>query len=189
MRLAAGLLAVGIIIAGLGGPLLEGVLHPGFEFSVGTESAVGLASTEGEVGHGVVPHSLVPVLSVLFLLIGAVPAYYLYIARKASPETLLDRVSALAVLYRFFWNRWLIDRFYTRVFVTGTERLATFVADELEARFDTLVHQRLPWLMTGRAERLVHRLRADTEELLYNVSYMLILFVMLLAYLFFGTGS
>ena len=189
MRLASGLLAVGIVIAGLGGPLLEGVLHHGFESSVGTESVAGLLSTVGEGAQGGVPHALVPVLSVLFLLIGAVPAYYFYIARKASPEALLERVSALAVLYRFFWNRWLLDRFYTRVFVTGTERLAAFVANELEARFDTLVHRRLPWLVTGRAEQRVHRLRADTEELLYNVSYMLILFVMLLAYLFLGTGS
>ena len=42
-------------------------------------------------------------------------------------------------------------------------------------------------MLTARMQRLVHHLRADTEELLYNVSYVLILFGMLLAYMFLGT--
>ena len=47
----------------------------------------------------------------------------------------------------------------------------------------------LPQSFTGRSQRLVHRLRADTEELLYNVSYVLILFGMLLTYLLVGTDG
>ena len=40
-----------------------------------------------------------------------------------------------------------------------------------------------------KAERFVHRLRADTEELFYNVSYVLVLFVLLLTYMFLGAGG
>ena len=47
----------------------------------------------------------------------------------------------------------------------------------------------LPWFFTVKAERIVHHLRADTEELLYNVSYVLVLFVMLVIYLFLWTGG
>ena len=189
MRLASGVLAVSIVIIGLGAPAVEGVLHHGFEVSLADETAVNIGGTADEAAQGSVSHTLVPILSVLFLVIGAVPAYYLYVARKASPEALIDKISILAALHWFFWNRWLIDGFYSRVFITGTRRLATFVADDIEARYDTLVHRQLPWLFTVKAEWLVHRLRADTEELLYNVSYMLVLFVMLLTYLFLGAGS
>ena len=59
-------------------------------------------------------------------------------------------------------------------------RLATFVADDLEDRWDRLVHRRLPWLFTDKTQLLVHRLRTETEELVYNVSYVLVLFVLLL---------
>ena len=54
---------------------------------------------------------------------------------------------------------------------------------------DFVVHRRLPWLFTGQVERIVHRLRADTEELFYNVSYVLVLFGLLLMFLFLGTGG
>jgi hypothetical protein len=73
--------------------------------------------------------------------------------------------------------------------VTGTRRLARWVAHDSEAHLDHLVHRRLPWLFTGWVQRLVDHLRADTEELLYNVSYVLILFGMLLTYLFLGTAG
>ena len=73
--------------------------------------------------------------------------------------------------------------------MTGTRRLARWVAHDSEAHLDHLVHRRLPWQFTGRVQRLVHHLRADTEELLYSVSYVLILFGMLLTYLFLGTAG
>ena len=82
-----------------------------------------------------------------------------------------------------------MDASFNRVFVGGTRRLAKTVADDIETHVDTLVHHRLPWLFTAKAQQLVHRLRADTEELFYNVSYVLVIFVMLLTYLFLGTGG
>jgi NADH-quinone oxidoreductase subunit L len=188
MRLASGLLAGAIIIAGLGGPFAEEVLHHGFEASLG-EGTVLAGGTAAPSAHDSAAHGFVPILSVLFLVAGAAPAAYLYLVRKATPQGLLDRHRGIRSLYTFFWNRWFIDALYHRLFVTGSARVARFVAEELEARFDRSVHRRLPWLITGKAEQLVHRLRVDTEELLYNVSYVLVLFVMLLVYLFVGTGG
>ena len=74
-------------------------------------------------------------------------------------------------------------------FVDGTGRLAAFVAEGLEARWDRLVHRRLPWVVTRQTEHLAHRLRTETEELVYNVSYVLVLFVLLLAVLLLGPGN
>ena len=90
-------------------------------------------------------------------------------------------------LHRFFWSRWGIDTLLTRVFVDGTRRVAGRIARDWEAGLDEAVHRRWPGMLTARMQRLVHHLRADTEELLYNVSYVLILFGMLLAYMFLGT--
>ena len=188
MRVASGVLAVAIIIAGLGGPFLEEVLHNGFDASL-AGGIVGVSAAAAEPGHDTGSHALVPLLSVLFLLAGAVPAFYLYIARRASPDALIERHAGLRSLHTFLWNRWFIDGFYNRVFVTGTSRVARFVAEDLEAPLNDLVHRRLPWLFTVKTERIVHYLRADTEELVYNVSYVLVLFVMLLTYLFLGTGG
>ena len=132
---------------------------------------------------------MVPLLSVVFVLLGAIPAYVLYLSRPALVPALLDRNRWLEGLRRFFWNRWGIDGAYTRVFVDGTLRVAHIVASSLETRLDALVHRALPQAFTAGAQQLVHRLRADTEELVYNVSYVLVLFVMLLAYLFLGTDG
>ena len=184
MRVACGVLAVMIVAAGLGGPLLEGVLHHAFESDASIVRLMG--STATSLDHGA--HALVPLLSVLFVMAGAVPAYYLYVARRVAPQTLLDRIPVFRAVHTFLWNRWSIDRFYTRVFVIGLKRVARRVVG-VEASLDVAVHHQLPWLFTGQVERLVHRLRADTEELFYNVSYVLVLFVLLLMFLFLGTGG
>ena len=188
MRVASGILTIAIVVAGLGGPFLGTALHHSFDTSFPQGIAGVIASASGP-DHESGSHGLVSLLSLLFLLAGAVPAFYLYIARKGSPAVLLDTYPYLQSLHTFLWNRWFIDGFYNRVFITGTSRAARFVAKDLEAPLNNFVHRRLPWLFTRKAERIVHHLRADTEELLYNVSYVLILFVMLLTYLFLGIGG
>jgi NADH-quinone oxidoreductase subunit L len=188
MRLASGVLAVTIVIAGLGGPFVEEILHHGFDASLGDGTVLAATDTASTADESAL-HGVVPVLSVFFLVVGAAPAAYIYVARKVTPAVLLDASAGARMLYAFFWNRWYIDALYHRLFVTGTTRAARFVADRVEATFDRDVHRQLPWLFTEKAQQLVHRLRADTEELLYNVSYVLVLFVMLLVYLFVGTDG
>ena len=193
MRLASGALAVAIVVAGLGGPILERVLHHAFEVAafhggLGATLARGVASAARPRAVEPFLHGLVPTLSVVFVVAGATPAYVLYVMGRGSPQSLIDRSPVARWLHAFFWNRWTIDRVFTRVFVTGTARLGRWVANDTEARLDNLVHRRLPWVLTGLVQRLVDNLHADTEELLYNVSYVLILFVMLLTYLFLETA-
>ena len=151
---------------------------------INTASETVAAATDGASGHG-----LVLTLSLLCIAAGAVPAYALYLSRMASPAALLDAHAPLRSLYGFFWRRWAIDACYHRVFVNGTLRLAAFVAGGLEARWDRLVHHRLPWVVTRQTEHLARRMRTETEELVYNVSYVLVLFVLLLAVLLRGPGN
>ena len=183
MWLASGVLAVLIVIAGAGGPFVENVLHGSFEASLAGSLTLQSAVSEGSSSHG-----LVLVLSLAFMAAGALPAYYLYVARKTSPETLIERYTPLKSLYTFFWNRWFIDRLYRRVFVDGTMRLASVVA-EVEDGWDWRVHRQLPSLFTEKAQRTMHRLRTETEELVYDVSYVLVLLILFLAFLFIGTSG
>ena len=185
MRGASGLLAALIVVACGLAVALEAVLHHGFEVSLAGQMAAALPTLGDEAEAGA-SHTLVGALSILVVLLGAAPAYYLYVARTASPETILQGSALLAALYRFFWRRWEIDAFYQRVFVDGPTALARVVAEDVEARWDHVVHRWLPWLVMEKSQRLLVRLRTDTEELVYNVSYILVVFVMLLAYLFIG---
>ena len=167
---------------------MERVLHHSFEVGLAGELAsVPVLATE--VAEESSSHALVPVLSLLFVALGALPAYYLYVGRKASPRSLLESHSPLQAFYTFFWNRWFIDAFYNRVFVDGTKRVASFVADDIEASWDRVVHRKLPLLFTQSAERLLRRLRTETEELVYNVSYVLVLFILFLTILFIRKGG
>ena len=183
MWLASGVLAVLIVIAGAGGPFMENVLHGSFEASLAGSVALQSAVSEDSSSYG-----LVLVLSLAFMALGALPAYYFYVARKASPETLIERYTPLKSLYTFFWNRWFIDRLYRRVFVDGSMRLASLVA-EVEDGWDWRVHRQLPSLFTEKAQRAMHRLRTETEELVYAASYVLVLFILFLAFLFIGTSG
>ena len=128
-------------------------------------------------------------LSLLFVAAGAGAASYLYLARKASPREVLAASRPAAALQRFFWNRWGIDAAYERVFVAGSMRLATLVAEEVEVRWDRLVHESLPRFVLERAQPIVRRLRADTEELASNVSYVIVLFILLLAVVLLRRGG
>jgi len=180
MRWAVGVLAILIVLAGIGGPIVETTLHNSFENSLANELTVTSEAETPAVGES---HAVVSALALVFLVAGAFPAYVFYVARKASPETWLERSRSLVVLRGFFWNRWFIDSFYQRTFVDGTRYLATLVAHDVENRWDEVVHRRLPRLFTESSQRLLQHLRTDTEELFYNVSYVLVLFVLLLTLL------
>jgi NADH-quinone oxidoreductase subunit L len=184
MRAASGLLAVLIVVAGLGGPLLEHVLQEGFAASLGSVSAEVVVPVEEEASS----HGVVPILSLLFLAAGALPAYYLFIARRRSPSALLESHSFFQALYTFFWNRWFIDAFYRRVFVDGTMRLASLVAN-VEDGWDRLVHRKLPFMLTEKLQQTTRRLHTETEELFYNVSYVLVLLILFLTFFIAGTSG
>ncbi|MCY3846715.1 MAG: NADH-quinone oxidoreductase subunit L [Acidobacteria bacterium] len=194
MRAATAVLGVGIVAAGLGGTRLEGVLHHGLEAglpaslsatpAVAAAEAAGVPSSGAGAGHG-----LVLVLALLGSAAGALPAWRLYVSRRASPEALLAGSAALRALDGFFRRRWEIDALYRRVFVDGTRRLAALVASSLEAPWDRAVHRGLPWLAMERTAQLVHWLQADSEDLTRNVAYVLAIFAALLAVLLLAAGT
>lgn len=188
MRFAAGVLALALAVAGLAGPAIEHVLHHAFEVG-GFHEALLLEGPLRIAAPASAGHGLVPLLAVAAALAGAVPAWLVYGRRLTAPETVLARHPAARRLHRFFLSRWGIDAALTRVFVDGTRRIAERVAGGWEAGFDEAVHRRWPRRLTERLQGLVHHLRADTEELLYNVSYVLVLFGLLLAYLFLGAAG
>ena len=57
-------------------------------------------------------HILVPCLSVVFIIIGALPAIRYYMLHKGNVEELIKKHSILRGLYTFLWNRWYINSFY-----------------------------------------------------------------------------
>ena len=189
MYVASGGLALLIIGAGVGGPFIESVLHHGFEAGLARDANIATSVILPDSAQESVFHQIIPILSVLFLFAGAVPAYYLFIARKVSAQEFLEKSQVATLVHTFLWKRWFIDAFYRHVFIGGISQVATYVAENVEAKFNNLVHLQLPRLFIVKAERFVHRLRADTEELFYNVSYVLVLFVLLLTYMFLGAGG
>jgi NADH-quinone oxidoreductase subunit L len=185
MWASTGLLAVLIVGAGLFGPRVEHVLHDGFAGSLASLSVNAVPGEEG-ASHGVVAF-----LSLLVLVAGALPAYYLFVVRRArrvAPAALLERHAVLEALYTFFWKRWYMDAFYRRVFVQGTMRVAGVVA-KIEDAWDWLVHRKLPFMLTRKLQQTTRRLRTDTEELFYNVSYVLVLFILFLTFFIAGRNG
>jgi NADH-quinone oxidoreductase subunit L len=156
---ACGVLAIIIVGLGLVGPalpLVHGGEHP-FNY-----------------------HTLVLVLSIGSILLGAIPAYMMYISRKWDPKAIVAGSSSLQVFHKFFWNRWFIDALYLKVFVDGMFKLADFVAYTVEDGFDNLVHRRIPTLITQRCPAVMFKLRTESDDLLYNISYVVAIFVFLL---------
>ena len=194
MRLAAGVLAVLIVAAGIGATAIEPVLHHGFEVSLNAQVAGGVAAVAAahEAGAGDPagdPHLLVMVLSLLAIAAGASAGAWIYLARRRSPDAILAANGAAAALYRFFWNRWGIEGAYARFAVGGARQMAGIVADRIERPWDRVVHVWLPRLVLERSHGLLTRLRADTETLADNISYVLVLFALLLAAVLFWTGG
>jgi len=114
------------IAIGISGPFLEKFLHhmlalnllsqrgAYLELSIGW-SIKELTESEGSMMW----HVIMPGLSVAMLLLGAVPAYILYVTRSTSPEKLVRENSLLSSLYQFLRMRWYINPMYYAVFVDG----------------------------------------------------------------------
>ena len=131
--------------------------------------------------HHASNHFTVPLVSIAFVLIGAIPAYYMYIRRKADLLSIIAQWAPLRLFYRFFWrffwNRWYIDTFYYRVFVNGTIRVSDDVPTYIENPLDTTYHRAIPTLPTIIYDRL-KVLRTESKQLFFNVAYILIFLIL-----------
>jgi NADH-quinone oxidoreductase subunit L len=169
-------LAVGIVAFGLFGLRAEHLLHELFAGNLATT----LALPTREPG-GAFPHLLVPLLSVLCVLAGAVPAYLFYVAGKWDMESLFARSTLMQRVHCFLWERWYIDRFYNWFFVRGAVRLAAFVADVCEAALDIVVHRKMPRAIGTGGNALIELVRADATDLTHNIAYVLAMAVVFIA--------
>ena len=199
MWISCGILAVMIILIGVGGPRLEHVLQEGFQHNLVEKLHLPVEHAKERSMY----HGSLPFLSVMFVVIGAIPAYLLYISRRLDPKGMLDKYPILKVFHTFFWNRWYINSFYYRVFVNGTLKvsrlvpkfiedpmdtayhrklvdgmikLAALVTKCIENPLDKAYHEKLPSFITKRAYDSLMHLRTESRELLYNITYILIAF-------------
>ncbi|MBW2039810.1 MAG: NADH-quinone oxidoreductase subunit L [Deltaproteobacteria bacterium] len=175
MWLACGSLAVAIVFIGLFGPKVEHLLREGFEYTLVKEHHLPIAHANTYSSS----HLSVPLLSAAFLVIGAMPAYLLYIARKLNPKVILEKHPKLKILHKFFWNRWYIDSFYYRFFVGGTKNVSDLVPAYIEDPLDGTYHRWIPSLPKIFYDWL-KEFRTESRQLFYNVAYILIFLVCLL---------
>lgn len=174
---ACAVLAVIIVFLGLVGPHVEHLLKEGFRTNlVGTLALPVAHGAEHPFNY----HILVSVLSIAAILLGAVPAYFMYIGQKWNPGAILERSSTLQIFHKFFWNRWFIDAFCLKVFMDGVFKLSDFVAYTVEDGFDNLVHKKIPTLITEKCPAVMFKLRTESDDLLYNISYVVVIFVFML---------
>jgi NADH-quinone oxidoreductase subunit L len=180
MTLACGVLTAAILAAGFLGPKIEHFLRDGFAFNLVQKLQLPLkaAPASGALWS-------VPVLSVLCVLLGAVPAYFLYGRGKSFPEGLL-RNSVFQGIHKFLWERWYLDRFYYWFFAGGVERLSRLVPRMAEDPLDLLVHRSLPRLVTQKANHALQALRTESRSNAVRVGYVLVFFVFFILALIWG---
>jgi NADH-quinone oxidoreductase subunit L len=186
MWIACGVLALIILATSVFGLSLEHVLHHGMEATL-----VGGLSLPVHEAHGALPHWLVPVLSGVVLLCGAVPGYLLYIKRKRKRTAgeIVAGSHELTQLHKFLWKRWHIDGFYNQVFVKGIWALARVVGNVIESRFDDLVHRKLPTLVTRKSFDALQHMRTETGAIVTAVTYIMLVFVFFLFIFFLVSGG
>ena len=173
-----GILAALTVVIGLAGPWVNSFLHSTFE-KYFTES-LGLTLTGGTSGIAAINSTsnpsmsllsvLLPIVSVLTIVIGAFPAYRLYVSHKSTPEKIIGAHKSLQSLHKFLWNRWYIDAFYRKVFVNGMFAMRQPVIKYVERPIDYALNEGVPNLfaVANRGLRKV-----QTGVLSINMLYVL----------------
>ncbi len=138
---ACGFLSLLIIVFGLLGFTTEHWLKEGFKVSMETIKLPVQPDT-----NSLIFHLFIPLFSIISIMIGMVPAYFLYILRRVDPKEILEKYSFIKALYKFFWNRWYIDRFYYMFFVDGMNKFFTSIPKYIENPLDQFFHEIIPSL-------------------------------------------
>jgi NADH-quinone oxidoreductase subunit L len=180
MTWACGILTLGIVVLGVLGPKAGAFLFEEFAFILGQKLQLPLEAARPADA----PASLLA-LSLLCVLLGAVPAYFFYGRGKGNPAGQLKN-PLLKGLHRFFWERWYIDRFYYWLFVGGVVKLSRLVPKMAEDPLDHLLHRRLPRLVTHRANQALQALRTESRSNVVRVGYVLVFFVFFILALIWG---
>ncbi len=175
---ACAVLAAMIIALGAIGPQFAKLLDSGFAANLTGTLKLPLEPIAEK--HGFNYHLIVTVLSLGGILAGVIPAWLLYGTRERRQISFRPG-SLFRELYTFLWRRWYIDPFYNLVFVRGTLKLADLVALHIEESYDTLVHRRLPALVTEKVPRLLLQLKTESDNFLYVGAYLAAIFTAAIA--------
>ena len=117
------------------------------------------------------------------ILIGAVPAYFLYIKPTSNPSNLLPETGIRRKLYNFLWNRWYINEFYMKAFVEPSEKLGGFVQRYIEDPLNNGINFGIP---EGFRRLSTQFRKFQTGKLRINMVYFLVTIVVALILLWLG---
>ncbi len=179
-------LAVLTVIIGLIGPLVSDFLSSTFEnYYMNTLGLAAVSSTGASVWglSGLSLEIVIAVASTVMILIGAVPAYRLYISSKSQPEKIVEKSGLLKGIYSFLWNRWYIDAFYNRVFVEPSIKLGKLIQENIETPLDRAINDGIP---AGFKVLSAGLKRIQTGKLRINMLYLLVFLVIVLIALWLG---
>ena len=168
------ILAVASLGIGLVGRIFEEQIKGAFEEALSDilhykVLHLAVAHSGGEVAT---PQLIILSLSLLALVVGAVPAYLIYITRKVDPSTIIAKSPTLSVIHRFFFKRWYINKFYYKAFVYPMMRVTQGLYEWAELKgFDKTIVGGLASSTVGLASRFR---KLQTGFLNYNIIGMLI---------------
>ena len=177
MVVSCGFLAIAIVSLGIFSLPIEHLLGEGFGYALVEKLHLPVEHAEHSLHH-----LLVPLLSVISVIIGVVPAYILYISRKTVFKSTMEKHLLMKGLYTLFWNRWYINSFYYRFFVKGMSKLFTPVPKYIEDPIDNVFHRLIPSIPSRIYDGMKH-VRIEYEVLAYNLIYILLFFIALLLFI------
>jgi NADH-quinone oxidoreductase subunit L len=126
------ILTVLTIALGLGGSFakgsLEHIFEVNFEGIVQSVHSVTLVSEEAIKSA----ESLSIVASVAMLVIGAIPAYFLYIKRSKDPAKIIESNKVLKSLWTLVFNRYYLNRLYYVLIVNPVIKGSAWLSKNLE---------------------------------------------------------
>jgi len=185
MLLPYGALAVLTVVIGLVGPWVNGFLHELFEkyfagplgLFVGNGGAI---VTINQGSNALSMDIFLVVASLSMIIVGALPAYRLYISHKNSAEGIVRGHVSLKALHKFLWNRWYIDAFYNRIFVNGALSMRAPLAKYVEGSIDRILNVGIPNFFSASHRGLK---KIQTGVLSVNMLYFMALLVAMLLFL------
>lgn len=138
------------------------------------EEAIGRG--EAHAVHGSMAAWTVTGVSLAMLIVGATPAFLLYVKRRPTADQLLAGKTTLTSLRAFLFNRWYINRFYYRVLLEPFIASAGWLFRGVESKAIDGVNS----FLAGYAQRLVGWFRrTHTGILSLNVVGMALGFILM----------
>jgi NADH-quinone oxidoreductase subunit L len=124
------ILAVFTLFFGFLSPLFEGYITGTLGAgTVGPQISIGLGEFLVDIFT-----STTFIITIIIIIVGFVPTYFLYFRRSMSAEKLTRKGSVLGKIRTFFFNRWYINAFYYKVFVNGFLSLTKKIRGTVEEK-------------------------------------------------------